>query len=187
MYNQIIHSVSFSRGYISGVNNKKLKEIILKNQKPFLEDPSNIEHILTRHEDTKFPMNPEFEKILDYIKSQFRYIHNHNKNLKLTAFWSHIHEKNMSTVAHSHTTKEDPEGTETLSGVYYVQVPEKSGHFVLHYPLNTPSVTRKFALMPRVGEFFLFSSPMEHYVTRNLSNDLRISVSFNFQIEEIKK
>ena len=185
MYNQIIHSVSFSRGYIPGVNNKKLKEIILKNQKPFVEDTSNIYHVLTRYEDTKFPMNPEFAKILDHIKGQFTYLH--NKNLKLTAFWSHIHEKNMSTVTHSHTTKEDPEGTETLSGVYYVQVPEKSGHFVLHYPLNTHSVIKQFALMPRVSEFFLFSSTMEHHVTRNLSNDLRISVSFNFQIEDIKK
>jgi|TARA_A100001391_G_scaffold129318_1_gene88499 hypothetical protein len=183
MYNQIIHSVSFNRGYIPGINNEKFKEIILKNQKPFLEDTSDIEHVLTRYEDTSFPMNPEFEKILYYIKGQFRYLH--NKNLKLINFWSHIHEKNMSTMTHSHTLTEDPEGTKTLSGVYYVQVPEKSGHFVLHYPLNTHSVTKKFALMPRVGEFFLFSSPMEHHVTRNLSNELRISVSFNFKVEEI--
>jgi len=181
VYNQIIHTISFSRGCVPDVNNKKFKDIILKSPKPFVEDSSRIDYILSKHEDTKFPMNPEFAKILDHVQGQFKYLH--NKNLKLSNFWSHIHEKNMSTVAHNHIATEDYEGTKYLSGVYYVQVPEKSGHFVLHYPLNT-HVTQQFAVMPKTGEFFLFSSAMDHHVTRNLSNELRISVSFNFKIEK---
>jgi hypothetical protein len=184
MYNHTIHTISFTRGCVPGVNNKKFKEIILKSPKAFVEDTTCTDYILSRHEDSKFPMNPEFEKILNHIKGQFKYLH--NKNLKLTSFWSHIHEKNMSTVTHNHIEKEDYEGTQYLSGVYYVQVPEKSGHFVLHYPLNS-HVTHKFAVMPKASEFFLFSSAVDHHVTRNLSNELRISVSFNLKIEEIKK
>jgi uncharacterized protein (TIGR02466 family) len=141
------------------------------------------ENVVGRYEDTKFPMNKEFEKILNYIQDQFKYLH--KKNLKLTSFWSHIHEKNMSTLTHNHIETEDYEGTKYLSGVYYVQVPEKSGHFVLHYPFNE-YVTRQFAVMPKASEFFLFSSAMNHDVTRNLSNELRISVSFNLKIEDIK-
>ena len=41
-------------------------------------------------------------------------------------------------------------------------------------------------IMPRAGEFFLFPSTMDHHVTRNLSDDVRISVSFNFKIEDKK-
>ncbi len=167
-----------------GVNNKKFKEIILKDPQPLIKDTKDPAYILSRHEDTKFPMNPEFEKILNYINTQFKYLH--NKKLKLINFWSHIHEKNMSTVVHNHVEKEDYEGNIYLSGVYYVQVPEKSGNLVLLYPYNS-HVTHKFPIMPKIGEFFLFPSSMDHYVTRNLSNDLRISVSFNLKIQNIKK
>ena len=184
MYHNVIHTISFTRGCVPGVDNKKFKEIILNNPKALIEDTSRSDYILTKHEDSKFPMNPEFAKILNHINGQFRYLR--NKNLRLISFWSHIHEKNMSTVIHNHIETEDYEGTKYLSGVYYVQVPEKSGHLVLHYPLNT-QVTHQFPVMPKTSEFFLFSSAMDHHVTRNLSNELRISVSFNLKIEEIKK
>ena len=39
--------------------------------------------------------------------------------------------------------------------------------------------------MPKTSEFFLFSSAMDHHVTRNLSNESRISVSFNLKIEDL--
>jgi len=181
MYNHTIHTISFTRGCVPGVNNKKLKEIILKNPQPMVKDTTHIDYILTRHEDTKFPMNAEFEKILNHIKGQYKYLH--NKNLKLGNFWAHIHQKNMSTVTHNHIDKEDYEGTNHISGVYYIQVPEKSGHLVLLYPVNS-HVTHQFPIMPKTGEFFLFSSAMNHHVTRNLSDELRISVSFNLKIEK---
>jgi len=183
MYNTIIHTISYTRGSVPGVDNKKFKEIILKDPKPLEQETKDPRRLLTRYEDTKFPMNREFEKILNHITGQFSYLY--NKKLKLMSFWSHIHEKNMSTVVHSHLNKEDYEGNIYVSGVYYVQVPEKSGHLVLLYPYNS-HVTRRYPVMPKPGEFFLFPSPTDHYVTRNLSNDLRISVSFNFKIEEIK-
>jgi len=179
LYTNIIHTISFNRGYVPGVDNKKFKEIILKDPKPFNKDTKDIRYILSRYEDTRFPMNPELKKILDHIAAQFNYLH--NKKLKLLSFWAHVHEKNMSTVIHNHTLKEDYEGNTSLSGVYYVQVPKKSGHLVLLYPHNS-CVTYKFPIMPKTGEFFLFPSTMDHYVTRNLSNDLRISVSFNFTV-----
>jgi hypothetical protein len=168
---------------VPGVDNKKFKELILKDPQPFIKDTKDTDYVLTRHEDTKFPMNPEFEKVLNHINAQFNYIT--NKKLKLINFWSHIHEKNMSTGVHNHVEKEDYEGNIYLSGVYYVQVPEKSGHLVLLYPHNS-HVINKFHIMPRASEFFLFPSTMDHCVTRNLSNDLRISVSFNYKIEDMK-
>lgn len=180
MYNHVIHSISFSRGCVPDVDNKKFKDIILKNKKSLVEDKDSVDYVLSRHEDTKFPMNPEFKKIINHITNQFKYLY--HKDLKLLSFWSHIHEKNMSTVTHNHISKEDYEGTKYLSGVYYVQVPKKSGHFVFHYPLNS-HVTHKLPVMPMEGEFFLFSSALDHHVTRNLSNELRISVSFNLEIQ----
>ena len=183
MYTNIIHTIAFHRGWVPGVDNKKFKEIVLKSPEPLVGENKHIDYILTRHEDTKFPMNPEFEKVLNHINAQFTYLN--NKKLKLMNFWSQIHEKNMSTVIHNHIGKEDYEGTMYISGVYYIQVPEKSGHLVLLYPHNSYVTHQKFPVMPKVSEFFLFPSTMDHYVTRNLSNDLRISVSFNFKLENI--
>ena len=183
MYNNIIHTIAFSRGCVPDIDNQKLQEILLKNPKPLAPKTQDPNYILTRYEDTPFPMNPEFEKILKYITAQFKYLH--HKKLILRNFWAHIHEKNMSTMTHNHIEKEDYEGTKYVSGVYYVQVPEKSGHLVFLYPHNS-HVTRHFPVMPKASEFLLFSSAMDHYVTRNLSDELRISISFNFKIEEIK-
>ena len=51
-------------------------------------------------------------------------------------------------------------------------------------PFNT-RVIHQFPVMPKTSEFFLFSSAMDHHVTRNLSNESRISVSFNLKIEDL--
>ena len=183
MYNNVIHTIAFSRGFVPGIDNEKFKEIILKDPQPYIKDPKDTTYIVSRHEDTIFPINPEFEKVIIHIITQFGYLN--NKNLKLLNFWAHIHKKNMSTVTHNHIEKEDYEGRIYVSGVYYVQVPEKSGHLVFLYPHNS-HVTNKYPIMPRAGEFFLFPSTMDHHVTRNLSDDVRISVSFNFKIEDKK-
>jgi|TARA_R110002020_G_C16138977_1_gene761758 hypothetical protein len=176
MYNITIHTISFSRGYVPGVDNKKFREIILKHPKPIIKDPA---YFVEDDSSSDFPMNPEFEKVLNHISAQFTYVH--HKKLKLLNFWGHVNEKNMSTVTHNHIEKEDYEGDHHLSGTYYVQVPPKSGHLVLLYPYNS-YVTHKFPIMPKPGEFFLFPSTLDHHVTRNRSNEVRISVSFNFKI-----
>ena len=42
MYNTIVHTISFFRGSIPGVNNKKFKEIILKDPKPLEPNTKDV-------------------------------------------------------------------------------------------------------------------------------------------------
>ena len=80
------------------------------------------------------------------------------------------------------------------SGVYYVKAPENSGKIVFNDPrpgvqINVPvmkaGVTpqhlwKECYLPPLSGRIIMFPSWLWHCVELNESNDIRISVSFNF-------
>jgi len=81
-----------------------------------------------------------------------------------------------------------------FSGVYWVKAPEKSGSLMLYEPRpgvqcimpnrkegKLPSeLWREVHYTPRAGTIIMFPSWLWHEVKPNGSNDIRISVSFNF-------
>ena len=69
----------------------------------------------------------------------------------------------MSTAVHSHLTDRDYEGNTYISGVYYVQVPEKSGHLVFIYPYNSHVHTQIFCDASSRG---VLSIPFTHRALR---------------------
>ena len=82
-----------------------------------------------------------------------------------------------------------------VSGVIYLQTPEKCGDIVFHTPLEVRRAHDTFysrlkvkdsnynygdvRITPQKGVMLLFESWLQHTVERNYSNDNRISVSFN--------
>jgi len=81
-----------------------------------------------------------------------------------------------------------------FSGVYWVKAPEKSGNIMLYEPRPgaqctmpnrkkgklPPEVWREVHYQPRAGTAIMFPAWLWHEVRPNQSNDIRISVSFNF-------
>ena len=81
-----------------------------------------------------------------------------------------------------------------FSGVYWVKAPEKSGNLMLYEPrpgVHTtmpnrkevklpPELWREIHYTPRAGTIVMFPAWLWHEVKPNESNDIRISVSFNF-------
>ena len=81
-----------------------------------------------------------------------------------------------------------------FSGVYWVKAPEKSGDLMLYEPrpgVHTtmpnrkeeklpPELWREVHYTPRAGTIVMFPAWRWHEVRTNQSNDIRISVSFNF-------
>jgi len=81
-----------------------------------------------------------------------------------------------------------------FSGVYWVKAPEKSGNLMLYEPrpgVHTtmpsrkegklpPELWREVHYTPRAGTIVMFPAWLWHEVRTNQSNDIRISVSFNF-------
>ena len=81
-----------------------------------------------------------------------------------------------------------------FSGVYYIKSSNNSGNLVFNDPrpgeqLNMPRIKkgqppkhlwREVRLEPKEGRIIIFPFHLWHSVEPNLSNDIRISVSFNF-------
>jgi hypothetical protein len=98
--------------------------------------------------------------------------------------WASINKKNDFNTVHSHTNVFD------LSGVYYVKVPVNSGNIVFRDPRQGQihsnsklygSDSEQF--MPFECMLLIFPSWLEHYVLPNLSDDDRISISFDITLE----
>jgi len=80
------------------------------------------------------------------------------------------------------------------SGVYYIKAPKNSGHLKIDDPRASAAMVRpnqkKGPVPPRLfrethyepvaGRCIMFPSWLMHCVDPNQSNDIRISVSFNF-------
>ena len=114
--------------------------------------------------------------------------------LRFTALWAMINNKGHYNTSHIHPGSD-------LAGVFWVKTPENSGNLVFnsphiynhHYEMSSYSeVFREktnaypsywFNPFHHEGQIILFPSSLEHYVKENESNEDRISVSFNIDLE----
>lgn len=147
------------------LDNKELTKEILDNSLT----PINSNPYHSNYEDSLF--SSKFGKISSlFIKKINEFAL--KENLKLVDIWSHIHKPLESTNTHSHTPT-------NLSFVYYVKVPSNCGQFIidLSLSLNGPRIP----ISPVEGNLLIFPSWLPHMVTKNLSNDTRISISGNFK------
>ncbi len=84
-------------------------------------------------------------------------------------FWFNEMQPGQRTSLHSHE-----ELDERLSAVYYITCADDSGRLVLHDDVAQILVT------PRPGLLVLFPPDLAHEVEENTSNQMRLSVAFNF-------
>ena len=162
---------------VNQINNNNLENNILKFAKRLSDDVTD-----TRYEDFNFSFTNDFKNLIEKINTDYKKAF--KRQLNLVNFWSQIHEYNESTNLHNHCDVSNLYNSPDLSGVYYVKVPEKSGKIVFEYPINQYQVKRYF-INPIVGRYILFPSTLNHFVTKNKSKEKRISISFNFKIENI--
>ena len=101
--------------------------------------------------------------------------------------WANINYPGNSNRPHLH-----PNGL--FSGVYWVKAPEKSGNLMVYEPRPgaqctmpnrkkgelPPEIWREVHYQPKAGTAVMFPAWLWHEVKPNESNDIRISVSFNF-------
>ena len=104
---------------------------------------------------------------------------------KIESLWININEYKDCNRIHTHPNC-------IISGVFYVKVPDKSGEILFYHPSHELmsrdwSVDLKYnmytsltmRITPKKGDIFLFPSWLEHGVGPNLSQEKRISISFN--------
>ena len=103
----------------------------------------------------------------------------------LDALWININPKYSYNQCHIHPGA-------ILSGVYYIKIPDQSGDLVFINPYdniigvvrnmnNGVSVSNNgYKITPQEDQILIFPPWTQHLVEQNLSDDDRISVSFNF-------
>lgn len=99
--------------------------------------------------------------------------------------WANVNPKYASNKIHDHANC-------LYSGVYYVQTPENAGNLMFYdpreartfYKPSAPNFTAytadAIAHIPETGLLLIFPSWLKHGVEPNLSDDERISISFNY-------
>jgi len=101
-------------------------------------------------------------------------------SLKITSMWGNINRYKDYNGAHTH------EGV--ISGVFYLKVPENSGRLILCNPAvrshNSLLKSNNYPIMPGNLACILFPSWLEHYVEPNMSEEERISISFNYDLRD---
>lgn len=146
---------------LHGMDNAKLASEILQSQQRLSDNPT-----LTFFEDTVFDPQPESEgrKLLDLLSIKFT-----QYNLRIAGQWSQIHQPLESTGLHHHRNDV------TIYGfVYYVCVPANAG--LLTFEFENGALT---TITPAEKELYMFPAWARHKVSKNLSREVRISVSGN--------
>jgi hypothetical protein len=157
----VLFQVNTDRFIVKDIDNTKLAQEILLSKKRLSDDPR-----IPLFEDTEF--NPkegdEGHKLLNLISQSLE-----PYGLHIFEKWSQIHQPLESTGLHHHI------GNNIVNAfVYYVKVPPGAG--ILTFELESGFIS---SITPSVGELYIFPSWIKHKVSKNLSSDIRISVSGN--------
>ncbi len=142
------------------------------------------------HSTTDMHQKPEYKKLVDGLFEAQHMIYK-EEHLDSEPFlgnmWANINPPGGMNRAHIHPNS-------LWSGVYYVKAPENSGQLKMEDPRSVALMVRprqKAHKLPQRlyrethyepidGRCIMFPSWLMHCVDPNQSNDIRISVSFNF-------
>ena len=161
----------------SDVDVQNLYKLLVDNKKIPYDLNSSCE-FHTRSEDSHCPLTPIVESLSKDM--ELAYFKVNGEKISRDHCWGHIHEKNMSTRIHNHYPAD-------ASGVFYVSTPKGSGKIVFprskKFDWKLGSELKNVTYEPKEGMFLLFPGYLNHYATRNKSENLRVSISFNFCLE----
>lgn len=162
-----------SRDYIDAI-------LSLEETEPSVKK-SNFGGYQTHDNLHKIPVFKEFVSTLENIASGcFEDYLSKQCKAVITEMWGNINHKHCSNGAHVHGG--------ALSGVFYLKAPKNCGKLMLCNPAvrsdSSLIRTSDYPIVPEDLALILFPSWLEHYVESNLSEEVRISISFNFSVTQ---
>ena len=142
------------------------------------------------HSTTDMHKKPEYSLLVTELFRMQKEIYDNehlDRNAVLGNMWANINPPGALNRPHLHPNSH-------FSGVYYIKAPKNSGQIVFNEPRSgahmvmptrkegePPShLWREVRVNPIEGRIVMFPSWLWHCVEPNESNDIRISVSFNF-------
>jgi len=142
------------------------------------------------HSETNMHTKPEYKMLVDLLYQAQAHIYKEellDNEPYLGNMWANINSPGGYNRPHNHANS-------LWSGVYYIKTPKNSGHLKCEDPKSVATMTypkrkegqlpsylwREVHFEPVAGRLIMFPSWLNHCVDPNMSNDIRISVSFNF-------
>ena len=119
---------------------------------------------------------PKLKPLIDEAVSMAEAILN-KKGLR-AGYWFNDMPPGATTTLHTHDDDD-----ELLSAVYYVYVPEDSGNLIIYDDSKSGS-NKKVELSSRTGDFIFFKPDIRHEVSRNNSDEHRLSIGINFGMDD---
>ena len=153
---------------LQGIDNEQINEDVLRRKDMKLDDdPGN-----TFAEDSFYPETEACNKLLKEVDKVIqKEIHplfsTYNQ-------WAHILQPNESTMIHSH---DSPGLPPHLSWVYYSKTDPKCGNIVWQTTIHNKMMSMEE--VPKVGTLIIFPNWMPHFTKKNISDNIRISISGN--------
>jgi len=154
------------------VNKKVVKKYSVLDENDFKE---KTHYFHGRYENTYIDESkiPELTIIIESAKKYAAQILKTKAEDLHYGFWLNEMQPGHVTTAHSHDDDD-----ELLSCVYYIKVPENSGNLIISENNN------KTVIKPEEGNFIFFSPATVHEVSRNKSQQARLSMAFNFGLKQ---
>ena len=142
------------------------------------------------HSTTDMHTKPEYQQLITELMRMQKEIYDNehlDRYAKLGNMWANINPPGSMNRPHVHPNA-------LFSGVYYVKAQPNSGCLKIFDPrpgvqLQMPirksgnpgkDLWRDASIEPKIGRIIMFPAWLWHSVEENISNDIRISVSFNF-------
>ena len=179
--------------YVIDINNETLNNHLEKNIVKWSETDKGVTKTNSNgwHSTVDMHQKEEYKELVSILFQAQLNIYN-NEGLDSEPFlgnmWANINPPGGANKPHIHPNS-------LWSGVYYIKAPEKCGNLVLEDPksvslmvmprrkqnIQLPLHTHRILnYKPLAGRLIMFPSWLNHWVEPNESNDIRISVSFNF-------
>ena len=168
-------------------NNKLAQDIVnWSNQDPGLQKTN----VKGWHSQTDMHTKPEYRSLVDELMTMCKDVFKEewlDREPALGNMWANINPKEGSNQSHMHPNS-------LFSGVYYVKSNPQAGRLKIYDPRQGAQIVmpvrkkgqppkhlwRDANIDPFPGRIIMFPAWLWHSVEPNESNDIRISVSFNF-------
>ena len=178
--------------YIADIKHPTLNQELEKDITAWANKDKGITrtNVKSWHSPTNMANLPEYKKLISMLYACQKTIYE-QEHLESEPFlgnmWANINPPGGMNRAHQHPNS-------LWSGVYYIKAPKNSGHLKIDDPRSSAAMVRptqkkgtlpvrlyrETHYEPIAGRCIMFPSWLMHCVDPNQSNDIRISVSFNF-------